>query len=165
MRQEIAVGGRVKTTVVLSGKRAWQNDGGPTTELSPRRVSELEDEADAMHLATLLPLLSKDAALELLPETKGDGPAADVVRVVRKGRPEATLTFDKKSGLLSRLSLRTTLAGEKVELEYRFGDYKDVEGMKTPAKETVRAGGKTVTERAVEKVQFGGKLEGAFARP
>src|SRR5262249_22979253 len=56
MRQEITVGDRVKTTVVLSGDKAWQNDGGPTITLSPRRAKELRDEVDVLHLATLLPL-------------------------------------------------------------------------------------------------------------
>lgn len=91
------------------------------------------DRLDKTHLVeawTLVPLTSKESALTLLPEIKVEDKPAVGIRLVRKGKADLSLYFDKESGLLARIDWRT--------YHITFGDWKEADGVKYPCKSFVR---------------------------
>ncbi|MFN0052690.1 MAG: hypothetical protein ACKV0T_10900 [Planctomycetales bacterium] len=90
------------------------------------------DRLDKTHLVeawTLVPLTSKETKLTLLPEIKIDDQPAVGLRMVREGKADLSLYFDKESGLLARMDWRT--------FHITFGDWKVVDGVKYPSKSFV----------------------------
>lgn len=96
-------------------------------------AKENPDRLDKTHLVeawTLVPLTSKESTLTLLPEVKVDDKPAVGIRLVRKGKADLSLYFDKESGLLARIDWRT--------YHVTFSDWKEVDGVKYPSKSFVR---------------------------
>jgi hypothetical protein len=90
------------------------------------------DRLDKTHLVeawTLVPLTSKESNLTLLPEIKVDDKPAVGIRLVRKGKADLSIYFDKESGLLARIDWRT--------YHVSFSDWKEVDGVKYPSKSFV----------------------------
>ena len=91
------------------------------------------DRLDKTHLVeawTLVPLTSNESTLTLLPEIKVDDKPAVGIRLVRTGKADLSLYFDKESGLLARIDWRT--------YHVTFSDWKEVDGVKYPSKSFVR---------------------------
>src|SRR5262245_24149210 len=104
LRTAITLGDRVSTTVLLDGDKARQAEGGRTFALRPRRVKELQAEADVLWLATLVPLTMEGVTLTTVKDAKVEGEDAAGVKAVRKGHADTTLYFSKKSGLLVKVA-------------------------------------------------------------
>jgi hypothetical protein len=152
---------------VVTPDKGWQMTGGQVTELSPERLEELREEGYVLWLATLAPL-KKDAGFELapLPETKVSGQPAAGVKVAHKGHSDASLYFDKQSGLLVKIERHAREAGLTVDKEYVFSDYKDFDGIKLPTKQQELLNGKRFTELAGIAYKFPRSVEDStFAKP
>lgn len=150
LRQEVTLGGRVRTVVRLDGDKATQTDGGTANELRGPRVKELRAEADVMWLATLVPVLGEGVTLSAAKEEAVGGEQAVGVLAARKGHADVTLHFSKKTGLLVRIARRGPVAGQEAEMTWTFGGHKEVGGVKRPTKEVQAVGGKKVAELAVQ---------------
>ncbi len=160
-------GNKVKIMEVLNGDRGWKlSAGGGAVELDRGRLAEVQEEAYVWWLVTLAPLLKDGFDLDVLPETKVDGRPAVGVKVTARGRPDASLYFDKESGLLVKVARRAREAGVPVDKEYYYSEYKDVDGVKVPGKEVVHLNGRKFTEVQYSDCKFLSRPdESAFARP
>jgi hypothetical protein len=152
---------------VLNGDKGWlQSAGGVTAEMPRERLVEIQEEAYVWWLVTLAPLLKDDFDLDVLPEIKVEGRPAAGVKVTARNRPDASLYFDKESGLLVKIARRARETGIELDKEYFYSDYKDVDGVKVPGKEVVHLNGRKFSEVQYSEYKFLGKPdESAFARP
>ncbi|HEY7428706.1 MAG TPA: hypothetical protein VH682_31035 [Gemmataceae bacterium] len=127
--------GSTRLILVLNGDKGWVQAGGKTNEMVKMELAERREELYVWQLMTLAPLRQDGFELKLLADAKVNGQDASVVKVSRKGYPDARLFFDKKSGLLVRISRRATEAGISFPKDYYYSDYKDCGGAKMPGKE------------------------------
>jgi hypothetical protein len=157
---------RVQLTTIINGNRGWQSDGGPFVDLPRPRVIELREEAYVWWLATLTPLLKEDYTLTPAPEVDVGGKPAVGVKVSAKNRPDATLYFDKNTGLLVKMARVALDAGRKVDKEYLFSAFKEFDGVKLPTKETQNTNGVKIIEVTYTAYKFLARPdESAFSKP
>jgi len=91
------------------------------------------DRTDKTYLVwawTLVPLLDKASTLSPLPDLEVDGKPAAGIKLVREGRREISLYFDRASGRLARMDWRS--------YHVTFENWKVVDGANYPAKAVVR---------------------------
>jgi hypothetical protein len=158
--------GAAKLVFVINGARGWQLSQGASEPISGPFLDELTEQSNALVLGQLLPLRDKTVTLATLPEAKVGGEPAVGVRASRKGRPDVDLYFDKKTGLLSRLSYKGKEAGRVVLKEFEYSKYKPVDGVMVPTKLADRMDGKPIAEWSVEKYAFPEKFpDETFAKP
>lgn len=153
--------------LVVNGDKGWQSSGGAVTELGKERLDELLEEAYFYTLTSLVPL-KKDSAYELtlLPEAKVAGKPAASVRVVRKGRPEVRLHFDRDSGLLVKAERQARDMGKLIDKQYLFSDHKDFDGVKLAGTQIELHGGHKFLELKVTSYKFPSQVdEKLFGKP
>ena len=75
-----------------------------------------------------------------------NGQPAAGVKVSQRGHTDATLYFDKETGLLVKIARRAQEAGLMVDKEYLFSAHKEFEGAKLPTKQVEMINGKKFTE-------------------
>ncbi len=152
---------------VLNGDKGWQQSaGGQTLELARDRLGEVQEEAYVWWLVTLAPLLKDGFDLDVLPEVKVDGRPAAGIKVSARGRPDASLYFDKESGRLVKIARRARETGVEVEKAYFYSDYKDVDGVKVPHKEVTTVNNRKFSEVQYTEYRFLRRSdESAFVRP
>ncbi len=166
VRLTVEIDKRLKMVIVLDGDKGWERAVGPAVEMSKQRVSEMQEEAYVWWLTTLVPLTRGGFTLSTLPDAKVEGEEAAGVKVVRKGRHDASLYFSKRSGLLLKVSRRVPEAGVLFDKDYLFSAYKDFGGARLPTHEVVLLNGRRYTDvtmkdyRALTRVP-----EGTFGRP
>jgi hypothetical protein len=166
VRLSLEVAKALKIVVVVNGDKGWERVAGPAVELVKPRLQELREEAYVLWLTTLVPLKKGGFTLDTAPEVKVNGEAAAGVKVSRKGQPDATLYFSKRTGLLVRIARRAREAGVLVDKEYTFSDFKDFDGTKLPAKELTTHNGVRWTEINVSSYTFLARPDpNAFTRP
>jgi hypothetical protein len=145
-RSELVVG-RNRQVLVLNGDKGWVLPaGGAVQEMTKELLAESREESYVWWLMTLVPLQKKEFELKPLADAKVNDRAAAVVKVSSKGHPDATLFFDKKTGLLVKISRRVTRAGLPIDKEYFYADHKDFDGAKLPVKELRTINGKKEVE-------------------
>jgi hypothetical protein len=150
---------------VLNGDKAWESTGGPASDVTALRLQELRDEAYILWLATLTPLKKDGVTLKPQKEIKVNDKPAVGVSVTAKGRPDATLYFDKQSHLLVKIAREALLGGRKVDKEYLFADYKEVDGVQMPMKLTELVNGRKFSEIAVSSYKLSKPDDATFAKP
>jgi hypothetical protein len=157
---------RAKITLVLNGDKGWTSDGGVANPMAAVRIKEIADEAYVNWLTTLTPLKKDGFELKPLPETKVDGKAAVGVLVSSKGHEAAKLYFDKESHLLAKIEREGLQNGEKATIEYQYGSYKEVDGVKLPGKLVEFVNGKKALELKPTSYKLLTKVDDAtFGKP
>jgi zinc protease len=163
---DLEIGGnKIRVVAVLNGDKGWESSGGPATEMTATRVREMNEEGYVLWATTLVPLKKDGVSLKVLPESKVDGKAALVVAASSKGRPDLRLYFDKESHLLVKIERETVVGGAKVDKEYLFGDYKEVDGVKLPGKMTELINGRKMTEISSQEYKLRKPEDSTFSRP
>ncbi len=169
-----SVGGRAfAATLVVNGKKNWlkSDNNKRLAQVKDRFLFEngLAHDLYALQLAQLLtPLKDKAFRLSTTGEIQvGDRPALGF-RVIRAGRPDVNLYFDKKSGLPVRCELRFRV--DRLNQEYTheilLHEPKDVGGIKAFTKLTVTRDDTKVFSATLEDLQFPEQLdEKTFAEP
>jgi hypothetical protein len=145
-RHAVEIDKKSRIVLVLNGDKGWRSEGGPADELGGVRLKEVADEVYVLWLTTLTPLKKDDVTLKPLPPTKVDDKPAVGVSVSAKGRPDVKVYFNKDSHLLVKIEREALQGGQKVDKEYLYGDYKDVDGVKLPGKLTENVNGKKLTD-------------------
>jgi hypothetical protein len=164
-RVAIEIDKKVKLVAVLNGDKGWESNGGPGTAATAARVQEMAEEMYVLWLTTLTPLKKNDYLLKVLPEKKvGDKPAVGV-GAAAKGRPDVKLYFDKESHLLVKVEREAIQGGQKLDKEYLFGDYKDVDGVQLPRRLTEIINGKKLVEIKTAVYKLHKPDDAAFAKP
>ncbi|MEJ2007083.1 MAG: c-type cytochrome [Acidobacteriota bacterium] len=120
---------------VYNGHEGWQ-------AMMPRPPHQMEgSELDEARLEAdfYFPLnIAKDfSTLRPRPPLKVDGHEAYRLMGMRPGKPPVELDFDEQSGLLVRLVYLTQTAVGLLPEQTDFADYREVNGVKVPFRETV----------------------------
>jgi hypothetical protein len=166
VRLSVEIDKRLKLVIVLDGDKGWERGVGPAVEMSKQRVSEMQEEAYVWWLSTLVPLTQRGFTLSTLPDAKVEGKDVAGVKVVRKGRHDASLYFSKRSGLLLKISRRVPEAGVLFDKDYLFSAYKDFGLARLPTREVVMLNGRRYTDVTVKGYRFLTRApEGTFGRP
>ena len=135
--------GRNRVLLVLNGDKGWTlPPGGAVREMNKEEFSERSEEMYVWWLMTLTPLQKDGFDLTPLPDAKVNGQETAVVKVSSKGHADASLFFEKKSGLLIKIARRAKEAGFVHDREYYYSDHKDCDGVKLPCKESIIINGK-----------------------
>jgi hypothetical protein len=136
-----------RVTVIVNGDKVWQLVNGAVQDVSKEQAEEYREEAYVMALATLTPLLKDPYTLTPIPDGPVAGSPAAGIKVSAKGHADSKLYFDKSTNLLVKIERRATQTGLTLNKTYLFSDYKDVDGVKLPHRETQLLEGKKVSER------------------
>jgi hypothetical protein len=163
---DLEIGGnKIHVVAVVNGDKGWESSGGPATEMTATRVREMKEEGYVLWATTLVPLKMDSVNLKLLPESKVDGKAVIVLAASSKGKPDLRLYFDKESHLLLKIERETVVGGARVDKEYVFGDYKDVDGVKLPGKMTELINGRKMTEISSQQYKLQKPEDSTFGKP
>lgn len=167
VRLQIEINRKAKTTIVVSGERGWQQDGGaPAAALNAPRLRELREEAYLWWLTTLVPLTKPGVTLATVPDIKVDGEATAGIKVESRGHRDVRMFFSKRSGALVKIESQSSLGGIKVNKEYFYSGYRDFDGAKLPTKELQKIDGQKWTAFTIGDYAFPEKIEGGtFSKP
>jgi hypothetical protein len=158
---------------VLDGDKGWRSfngkDGKLTGDLNKEMITEGQEQQYAQSVERLVPLTEKSYKLSSLGESKvGDRPAIGV-RVEREGHRPVNLFFDKEKSLLlkSETHGKDPMNGDKeFTTEKIYDDYKEVDGLMTAQKITIKHDGKDFADSEVTDVKLSEKLDDSvFAKP
>lgn len=151
--------GETRMSMALNSDRAWRyNSDAPLVEFSVSQVDEFRSEAHGRWVATLLPLQSGSFTLTVMPENRLDDEEVQVVKASARYRPDVYLFFSKKTGLLRKVSYRTTENAQVVRKDHLFSDYKKFDGLLLPGKLTDIHNGNRMGEFVVKEYKFADKL-------
>lgn len=155
--------------IVVNGEKGWTGMGGESREMTKEQLDEQREQLHESWVATLLPLKDKTFTLTLAGEQEVAKRPAVGVNVSSKGHRDVKLLFDKETGLLvkSESTVKAEeLGGREVTQEVLFQDYKDVGGIKTPAKFVMKRDGKLFIEAEMLDLKPAEKLdESTFGKP
>jgi hypothetical protein len=159
---EIQAGGNNKKgLLVLNGEKGWFKEGDKTEAAPEGMAAFFHNLFHAARMPNLLPALTDKAyKLTSLAEAKVDEKDALGLLIEHKDRKDVSLYFDKKTGLPLKSEVRLTEpgSGKELTIEYHYTDYKDFDGVKLPAKITIKAADKELTAevseiKSLEKVE------------
>jgi outer membrane lipoprotein-sorting protein len=169
---EMVAGGRNESvTLVINGDEAWakQPDRPEPEAAPPEALKAIKATFTAIHLAhNPTALTGKDYELSPLAEVNIDKTAAVGVKVVHKGLPDIKLYFDKETGLpiKAEVKIKEREAGEEIEMEFRFADFKETDGMKHFTKLTCQRAGKELMVMELSEVKRAEKIDAKmFEKP
>jgi hypothetical protein len=161
-------GTKVKIITVLDKDKGWVQQDNNTDEMSADQLKEQKEELYASWITMLLPLKDKAFTLTLLPETMVENRPALGIKVVHKDHRDVELFFDKENGLLVKRVNRAKDedSGKELSQESFYSDYKDMDGVKQPAKTKILRDGKVYIESEDYEFKAADKLEDKlFAKP
>jgi hypothetical protein len=167
--QELTVMGQeIKVVTVLNGDKGWVNVLNETKEFDKDAMAGLKEEFYAGKVAELTGLKDKGYKLAALAEKKINDRAAVGISVAHEGHKDIFLYFDKETGMLvmSERQARDVNSGQEYKQESRYGNYKDVEGVKRPHKIEILRDGEKFVEAEVTDYKHLDKLDDSvFEKP
>ena len=154
--------------VVINGNKGWARIAGNTMDLGEMALDAAKEQFYAGKVAELTGLKDKGYKLSALAERKvGDRPAVGI-SVAKKGHKDIFLYFDKETGMLI-MSERQAVdgnSGQEAKQEERYGNYKEVEGVKRPHKLEILRDGEKFLEAEVSEYKILDKLDDStFEKP
>lgn len=152
-------GQKTRITIVLNGDRGWQRLGGGFQDLDKERLTELRDELHVLWLVIALPLKERSLTLAAPVEATVLGKPAHAIKVIGTNRPEATLFFDKQSGLLVKVERPAKQAGLSLKKEYLLADHKDFDGVKLPTRWLELTNGNKASDLTVTGYDFPARID------
>jgi hypothetical protein len=157
-------------TIVLTKDKGWVNSANSgTSEIPADELAEQQARQRASWITTRLPLTDKDLKWTATGETKIDDRPALGVTVSQAGQRDVALFFDKETGLLTKgeIIVKSREHGNmEVKQETVYSAYKEVEGLKTPTKLSIKRDGKLFVEGERSDIKFPEKLDDAvFGKP
>jgi hypothetical protein len=158
---------KTRMVLIINGYRGWQVTPAGTAELDKDRLAEVREETYVIWLTTLVPLQNdKGFEFTTLPEAKVLGRPALGVKVASKGHADASLYFDKQSGLLVKIARQARLAGRAIDKEYLYGDHKDFDGVKLATRYTELLNGNKQIELTITGYDFPERVDAkTFEKP
>ncbi|MFL5329679.1 MAG: hypothetical protein ACJ8C4_12270 [Gemmataceae bacterium] len=159
---------KMEMTMVLDGQKGWESGGGQLADLTKKKAEEFQHKAYTMSLIRLLPLRDKAYTLTSLGDSKVRDQDFVGVKVAREGHRDVSLFFDKKTGLLAKMSTKAfdELDGADVTEDSIFTSYSDKDGVKMFKTLTLQHDGKDYFKEEVLSHQIIEKPDlKAFAKP
>jgi hypothetical protein len=149
------MGTPIKTVTIYDGKKASLEVNGKKIDFGEKLERALRDGVQMFDAFSLYPLNDKAYELSVFGEEKVNGEAAIGIRAVRKGQPDMTLYFDKKTHLLVKASHRTVdvESGNEVTQDRIVTEYQKVDGIPQPKKLLVERDGKKFLEAEVVEMK------------
>lgn len=158
-----------KFVQILNGDKGWVKLGDLSRECAKEELDEMREQFNAMQISRLTVLNDREYKLSPLAEEKIDERPVVGVRVEHKGFRDINLYFDKENSLLLRMETRIKdplRGGEEISAETLYGDYKDVDGVMTAHKITIKYDGKVYIDSEVSEMKYSEKLDDAlFEKP
>lgn len=151
-----------KFVQVLNGDKGWIKLGDLSRECAKEELDEMREQFNAMQISRLAVLNDREYKLSPLGEEKVDDRPVIGVRVEHKGFRDISLYFDKESYLLLKMETRIKdplRGGEEIAAETLYNDYKDVDGVMTAHKVTIKYDGKVYIESELTEVKYSDKLD------
>lgn len=137
--------GKFKHTVIniIAGDRVETSIGGVAQQVSPGQVEEMKTALAIETARRLTPLLNNPKVkLAAAPVRKFDGKELLGVKASQPGFKDLLLYFDPETSLLKMLERKGhDASGQSVTVQEVFSDYRDIEGVKHPAKTLIRHDG------------------------
>ena len=157
-----------KLVQIINGDKGWVKLGELSRECVKEELPEMREQLNALRITHLTVLTDKEYKLSPLGEEAIEGRSAIGVRVEHKGFRDVNLFFDKENGLLLKMQtpIKDPLRGEEISAETLYGDYRDVDGVMTAHRFTIKFDGKTYNEGEVTEVKYSDTLdENLFDKP
>ena len=154
-------------TLVVNGDKGWVKTQGKTREMTPGELEEHSEGTYSTWVLSLVPLRNTEFELSVLGEAQVSGRPTDGIKVSRQGHFDVSLYFDRGTGLLamSKTRFKEARSGKEVSQETILGGYKDVSGVKSPTKVSIKRDGKLAVEANIE-LTYVESLDGrVFAKP
>jgi hypothetical protein len=136
-----------KGIIVVSGDKAWFKKDDKTEDAPDAIPIFIQNVFYAGRLPQLLSALrAKEYKLTPLGEVKVGAKDAVGLSISHDDRKDASLFFDKSTGLPLKSEIRLTdPRGKEISVEYQYSDYKDFGGVKLPAKTAIKLDDKELT--------------------
>lgn len=165
-RSEVVVAGK-QIIQAFEGATAWTiNPMNGTTEaqvMPPDQAAALADLGDSVE-GPLIGFREKGRSAELLGKKDVEGASAYEVRVQMKSGRVQTLFVSADSFLTVKIATAQNQGGQMVESEILLKDYKPVEGVMLPHVQEIRANGRVVAERRIERIEANVAMEDTLFR-
>jgi hypothetical protein len=159
---ELQEGGKnIKGVLVVNDNKGWFKAMDKTKEAPEGVAAFIQNLFYTARMPQLLPALTDKAyKLTLLAEVKVDEKDAVGLLIEHKDRKNVSLYFDKKTGLplKSEISLTDPEGSKEITVEYHYRDYKDFDGVKLPAKMTIKLDNKELALE-VSEIKSAEKVE------
>lgn len=154
-------------TMVMHGDKGWVKTQSDTREMTQEEMEEHSEGIYSVWVMSLVSLRNNEFNLSVPGEVKLDGRLTDGVKVSRNGHFDVNMYFDKETGLLamSETHFKEARSGKEVIQESIFSGYKDVSGIKSPTKISIRRDNRLVVEASIEMTHFERLDEHVFAKP
>jgi hypothetical protein len=165
------MGQSVPITTILNRDKGWINAQGQTKDMDEKLLGEMKESLYGMQVARFTALKeNKDKKFDvsLVGDDKVDGHDAVGIRVASKGHKDINLYFDKKTGLLTKMTRMALdpMTGQDVAEERIIQEYQDIDGLKVAKKAVVNRDGKKFVEAEILEVKSLEKLDDSeFAKP
>ena len=148
---------------VFNGREGWVGvPGRPLRDMHGADLDAAQIDAD-LHFPLHIKQMFAELRVEY-PERIGDREAY-VISAISEGKPQVKLYFDEQSGLLARLLRYAPSPLGLVPTRIDYGDYRDVDGAKTPFQWTVAQPDGSSTIQLEEVRQNVPIDDGKFAKP
>lgn len=158
-----------KFVQVLNADKGWIKLGDLGRECVKEEMDELREQLNARQIARLSVLSDPDYKLSPLGEEKIDDRTVIGMRVEHKGYRDISLYFDKETNLLVKMETRIKdplRGGEEIAAETLYNDYKNVDGVMTAHKVTIKWDGKVYIEDEVTEMKYAEKIDDSvFEKP
>jgi hypothetical protein len=158
----------IKLQVIVNGDKGWIKNGDRQEEAPAEVLAIIKAELLAVRVTQHLKLLkNKDLKLSPLGEVMIDKRAAVGLKVAKKGSPDVDIYFDKETHLPLKCELRAKEpGGQEVTSIWNFSAYKDMGGVKLPAKVMMNHDGKDLLDIDITEVKLEDRLEEqTFTKP
>lgn len=162
------MGKKQVVTSVYNGKDAWIRANDKDVKVTDQILTAFKDAAYSMSLVQGAFGNDKTVKFTSLGEAMVKGKPAVGVTVSKEGKKDINLYFDKKSGLITKVEVRTRdfMSGQEVTEERFITEYQDASGRKVAKKIEVQRDGKEFLTAEVTEVQILEKIDAdEFAQP
>jgi hypothetical protein len=153
--------------MVVNGDNGWVKADGRTRGMTREELEEHREGTYSTWVLSLVPLRNEEFKLSVLGEAQVGGRPTDGVKASRQGHFDVNMYFDRETGLLAMTETRFKEArsGKEVSQETILGGYKEVSGIRSPTKVSIKRDGKLVVEASIE-LSYLERLDGrVFAQP
>jgi hypothetical protein len=150
------IGGNLPISTAYSEGKAWRTliTGRGSDDLPEKFAKEEAEEAHALYLTRLTPLLSGDYQLTVMPVAQRDNRFVIGLRVEAKGKRSCLLFFDRTTGYLTFVDRKVfdTQKKEDVTQETSYLNFKPMGGATMAQSITIKRGKKLYMELELDRI-------------
>ena len=158
----VSVGGQdIMILQIANGKKFDITINGMKIDLPDDAKDDVEFALYTAGFMQITPLLKPEFTLTAAPDADVDGKPATGVVVSRKDTRDLAIHFDKKTGLMVRMSYKAKTPNGEVNREKTFLDYKAVSGLQVSHHSITKDDVKTTQELTLSEYEVLEKVDAA----